>query len=210
VLAVQVNGAASAARLEGVLSAVPSTVRTLERRLAGATPVVVLRALQRRPPRAHTVRPGLTAPLGPLGPLVDASGWRVLDFEGSLLGARAAEFAELVRGHPALTFGLGGANLDAAGAAAVDAPNVRWAPPDAGALLVISGTGAAFPLSRRDGSAPWGLPLEPLGGAWLFGDSRTVLAAGDTFTDLLGVTYQFLQGPSLDEACRALLAVWPG
>jgi hypothetical protein len=207
-LTVLASGTESAARLEAVLKAVPATVRTLGFQFSGAVPTAVLSALSGRPPRAHTLRLRLAEPLGPLRPIVQliaATGWTVLDLEGTRLTERSGELLTLVREHPRLTFVLGGTWLGADAAKALDASNVRWAPADADALAVDAVTSAVLPLSRSRGGFVWGLPLEPLGESWVHRGPGTVLESGDP---VLGADrrYVFLQGPSLDERYREYLA----
>lgn len=209
------QGTVSAARLEGVLAALPKTVRTVGFQFGGAVPTTVLSALHRRPPQAHTVRLHLSDPLGPLRPVVElvaAAGWRVLDFEGTRLADRAAELTTLVRQQAGLTFVLGGTSIGAEAGSAIDADNVRWVPDDAAALVVDEVTGAALPLCRARSGFVWGLPLEPLGEAWLNQATGAVLSTGDTFLGA-GRRYRFLQGRPLDDVYRAFIArrvaVWP-
>ncbi|MDX2008947.1 MAG: hypothetical protein SFW67_02095 [Myxococcaceae bacterium] len=202
------QGTESATRLEGVLAAIPKTVRTVGFHFGGAVPTAVLSALHRRPEKAHTLRLQLADPLGPLRAVVEvvaAAGWKVLDLEGTRLTDRVTELAMLVQRHPGLTFVLGGTSIGADDVTTLEAPNVRWAPPDADALAIDEVTGAVLPLCRGRSGFVWGLPLEPLGDAWLNQSTGAVMASGDRFLGA-GRRYVYLQGRPLDEVYRAFVA----
>ncbi|MBL8917748.1 MAG: hypothetical protein JNJ54_02715 [Myxococcaceae bacterium] len=206
-LTLQCSGTESAARLEGVLSALPRTVRTVGLSFNAPAPIASLFALKARPPRAHTVQLRLAEPVGPLAPLVDvlvASGWATLDLEATRLTERAGELQTLAARHPDTRFVLGGTSLTGRAALGLRAPNVAWTTADHDALLVDLDGGAVFPLARARQGFTWGLPLRPLGAGWNVPGHDGLLASGETVRGL-GRRFVFLTGPALDEQYRAWL-----
>lgn len=206
-LTLQCNGTESAARLEGVLGALPKTVRVVGLQFNAPAPIASLFALKTRPPRAHTVQLHLAEPVGPLGPLVDvlvASGWQTIDLEATRLTERLGELKSLAARHPTTRFMLGGTSLAGQAALELRAPNVVWTTAEHDALLVELGTGAAFPLSRTRQGFTWGLALRPLGTGWTVSAQDGLLAPGDRVHGA-GRSFDFLSGPRLDEQYRAWL-----
>jgi uncharacterized protein (TIGR02996 family) len=207
-LTLQCNGTESAARLEGVLGALPKTVRAVGLQFNAPAPIASLFALKTRPPRAHTVQLHLAEPVGPLAPLVDvlvASGWQTVDLEATRLTERRGELKALAARHPGTRFVLGGASLPGQAAVELRAPNVVWTTAEHDALLVELGTGAAFPLSRARHGFTWGLPLRPLGDGWTVSADDGLLSPGDRVHGA-GRSFVFLSGPDLDAQYRAWLA----
>lgn len=204
-LTLQCSGTESAARLEGVLSALPKTVRTVGLAFNAPAPIASLFALKARPPRAHTAQLRLAEPVGPLAPLVDvlvASGWKTIDLEATRLTERAGELRTLAARHPDTRFVLGGTSLTGRAALALRAPNVAWTTAEHDALLVDLDNGAAFPLSRARQGFTWGLPLRPLGAGWTVAAHDGLLSSGETVRGM-GRRFVFITGPQLDEQYHA-------
>lgn len=202
------NGTESRARLESVLAALPSTVRVVGLQFSAAVPMSALLALGARPPRAHTLRLHLAAPLGPLGPSIDAlvgSGWATISLEGTRLAERADELRGLLERHPTTRFMLGGTSLPAPLARAIDRPNVDWAGDDHDALLVELDTGAVLPLSRARPGFAWGVAIVPFADGWTTPDGLALFASGELVRDA-GRRFVFLQRANLSAAYRQWLA----
>lgn len=209
-LTLQCNGTESSARLEGVLGALPKTVRTVGLQFSAPAPLTSLLALKARPPKAHTVRLHLADPLAPLTPLIEvlvASGWRTIELEATRLTDRGDELRALVARYASTRFMLGGTYLSGHTARALSAPNVAWTAADHDALLVDVETGTVLPLSRTRRGSAWGLPVAPFGAGWSLKGRDWLLTPGDHVVGA-GRRFVFLTGPALDDVYRAWLEAW--
>lgn len=196
---------ASAARIEGLVRALPKTVRAVGLRLETQGSASVVRALAQRPENAHTVRLRLGRSPGPLQAaleLLAASGWTAIELDGTSLAGRLGELRPAIARNEGVRFMLGGTELEAVQARSLNEPNVMWSAPHHDALIVEVGTGRVVPVS----------PLEPSRFAWLgrLGDSWVVdgdrpLRSGEAIS-VAGKTYVFLDGAGLDAQYRAWLA----
>jgi uncharacterized protein (TIGR02996 family) len=196
-------GPPSAARLEALMWALPPTVRSVGLTLRTAAPTSVIRALSRRPRKAHTARLKLGLPAGELLAeieLLASAGWSTIEWDGTVLRDRGAELKEAVSRCPSVRFVLGGAGLHAEQARLLSQPNVSWCSARHDALIVELETGVVIPLSALEPNI-W---LSRLGDGWAADGADRLLQGGETVS-ISGKAHLFLDGPGLDDQYRAWL-----